>query len=94
MKPGGLRTDEPDVDRELAVLERVEPDREGDDQPPVDVPDLRDQLEDVPVTELSQHSLVRADSLLAAAKDEVERQPRQQRGPVRPEFVRSRSGRA
>jgi hypothetical protein len=63
----------------LTVLECVEPDREGDDQSPVGVPHLRSELEHVAVAKLTENALVRPHLLLAAAEDEVEREPRQQR---------------
>src|SRR5262245_13373454 len=63
--------------RELAVLERVQPNREGHDQATVDVADLGPQLEQVAVAPLPEHALVAPHLLVAAAEDEVERQPTQ-----------------
>src|SRR4029078_2497280 len=59
---------------ELAVLQRVERDGEGDHQAAVDITQARLEREHVPVAEGSEHALVPADLVLPALQHEVERQ--------------------
>src|SRR4051794_38355560 len=72
--------------RGLAVLERVERNRERDEKPPIDIADLRLELEHVAVADCSEYSLVLADFTLRTLEHEVEWQPGQQVEPVRPEL--------
>src|SRR4051812_23357163 len=44
----------------LAILQRVERDREGEHEPPVDRPPAGVELEDVAVAQLAEHALVTA----------------------------------
>ena len=70
--------------RALAVLERVERDREREHEPAIGV-EVRLQLEHVPVAELSEHAPVRPDLLAVVLQGEVERKPREHRENVGPE---------
>ena len=73
----------------LAILERVQPDREGEEEPAVDRADLGLELEHVAIAELAEHALVVADRLPVVTEDEVERQPLEEREDVRAECPRT-----
>src|SRR4051812_7735706 len=73
--------------RGLAVLERIERNRERYEKPAIDITDLRLEFEDVAVADCSEYSLVLPDFTLPTLEHEVERQPGQQVEPVRPELA-------
>ena len=66
----------------LAVLKRVQPDGERNDEPPVDVGDLGLQFEHLAVAQLSEDATVRPYLATVAAEDEVERHEAERRQPL------------
>ena len=68
-------------------MQRVERNREGDDEPVIDIAEVGLELEQVPVADCSEHTLVPADLSVRALEHEVERQQGQQVEPVGPDLT-------